>query len=823
MNKFPHLKFSEKIVGTAKFDRSIIPINPKTLKNKSNRKEYSIELLRKTTILNKEWTGYIVQREELNLAPLAADVFPVYLQLNPSLFSDANFDLHKFGIEIISEENDGFIIGASTDSLRSLQEKISLFFSQERGGEKIAEFWQIITGDRKIWKPQHILTPELQKKWETINDEEIYKLEVSIAFDMPLGAMPDATKHGGKKRLAKYYQQYDDRMLKYDEREAHFLKFIRFYNAELHSGLIDLEDSFGCHISLSGRGLKDLVINYPFVFEVGEIESINSDLGIEAKTLDCNAEILPPEEDSPEIGIIDSGIMEGHKYLSSAIKPENSRSYLTSDSSTADKVSRGGHGTKVAGAALYPKGLSNLTSEYKLPFFVRNLRVLDHNNNFEHHFPAELMKRIVEENDDCKIFNLSISSTASFRTKHMSNWAAMLDKLIYERNVLFINAVGNINSHVIKHYLSLNKYPYPHYLERNYCRLANPAQSSFSISVGSINHLSLDNVDWASIGNENEVAPYSRIGTGIWGHIKPDVVEYGGGMQVSKNGLFTISYKDTSSELLRTTTDGGSAFNQESVGTSYATPKVTHIAAELSKLYKDENVNLIRALLVQGARLPNDHFYNPTTVSIKHFGYGIPSLERVTNNTEHRITLYNTNFVKAKEAQIYSLKIPAELRDPGDSYDVLLEITLGFTAKNRRTRQKTKSYLSTWLEWKCSNLNDTYDDFRKRTLSDFVHDGESDENFSSEVIQFKIREQSNWGAVKDINRNRSSLQKDWAIIKSYELPEEIHIAVLGHQGWDLDKEEIPYALTVSLEILGSNIPIYELIRIENEIEIESEI
>ena len=34
--------------------------------------------------------------------------------------------------------------------------------------------------------------------------------------------------------------------------------------------------------------------------------------------------------------------------------------------------------------------------------------------------------------------------------------------------------------------------------------------------------------------------------------------------------------------------------------------------------------------------------------------------------------------------------------------------------------------------------------------------------------------------------------------------------------------EIPYAITVSLEILGADIPIYEDLRIENEIGIETE-
>lgn len=64
------------------------------------------------------------------------------------------------------------------------------------------------------------------------------------------------------------------------------------------------------------------------------------------------------------------------------------------------------------------------------------------------------------------------------------------------------------------------------------------------------------------------------------------------------------------------------------------------------------------------------------------------------------------------------------------------------------------------------------------------------------------------------------MQKDWTTLKSYELPEEISFTVRGHKGWDKNKMPIPYALTVSIEILGVDIPIYEAIRVVNEVEIQ---
>lgn len=45
--------------------------------------------------------------------------------------------------------------------------------------------------------------------------------------------------------------------------------------------------------------------------------------------------------------------------------------------------------------------------------------------------------------------------------------------------------------------------------------------------------------------------------------------------------------------------------------------RLQSIVAQLKKLYPEEGINLLRALVVQGARLPNGHFLNPIKKSIK--------------------------------------------------------------------------------------------------------------------------------------------------------------------------------------------------------------
>lgn len=818
MEKFPHLNFIQKVTGKPRLFPSPNK-NPRSEENRNNRKAHSQSLHSQTKELKDIWFESVSLREEQGLPTLDENVIPVFLQLNPIIVEDTLFSLEKFGIEIISEEEDGLIIGVSFDRLQSLEEKIRGFIDEEHGSGKIADLWQIISGNRKEWRQQHILSQELLAKWPEIQDDVTYKLEVSLAFDKPLGREPDPDKRGGEKRYKEYLEKLQQRDDLRRDREAHFENFISYYGS-IQSGFVDLDDSFACEVEISGKGLKDLVLSYPYVFEVLESEEIAPFVSNDKEVDLENIEFLPPEDGSPEIGIIDSGLMEAHKYLEPAITKHLSTSYLKPDASTADHVPGGGHGTRVAGALLYPSDISGLTSPYQLEFFIRNLRVLDADCKLEESYPAELMQRIVNEHSDCSIFNLSINSTTPFRKKHMSAWAAVIDHLVHEQNLLFVISAGNIDRSWIKHYLKTGN-AYPSFMEKPNCSIANPSQSCFALTVGSINHFeAFENHDWKSVGGKNEISSFSRTGPGIWDMVKPDVVEFGGGLTVSKNGIYQVrESSDTCREILRSNLGGGGAFGKDAAGTSYSAPRVSYLAGHLRKLYPEENSNLIRALIVQGARLPNGNFYEPNYQSLRFYGYGLPSLERVTRNNEKRITFYNTGFLKVDEAHLYSLKIPNDIRSQANEYEILIEVTLAYSAKVRRTRQRTRSYLATWLDWTSSKLDESYETFAQKSL---VLDDEAQENGGEEgeVINWKIRERKNWGEVENMKRQDSSVQKDWAILKAYQLPEEISFAVRAHKGWDKNHEEVPYGFCISLEVMNANVSIYEEIRLENEIEIE---
>ncbi|MEL7005957.1 MAG: hypothetical protein AAFN93_25000, partial [Bacteroidota bacterium] len=97
---------------------------------------HSSNLSKQTSLERKNWKNAQLQREVENLAPLTSDVVPVFLELDPSWVNLVDFNLQSFGIEVISEEKDGFIIGASLDNLRSLEEKINDFSESKHGSCK---------------------------------------------------------------------------------------------------------------------------------------------------------------------------------------------------------------------------------------------------------------------------------------------------------------------------------------------------------------------------------------------------------------------------------------------------------------------------------------------------------------------------------------------------------------------------------------------------------------------------------------------------------------------------------------------------------------
>ena len=879
-HNFEHLRLLRRYLGPAKL-RGGGSQSPQTQANRNARQAHSQQLLTAAQSLTTTWQERKAQRQEEELPTIAKDI-PILLQVDPGLELDVLRERFKF--EIVAEQEEGYVIVASEDiELAPFLEMVNGFSVQVRGSATVASVHRLFDDPEQTDRLRRILSDYMFALWPAINDEASYIADIGIACagsqeipTPPKRGKRDTDADWARKELewsqarAGAYNAWDE--IK-SGREAEIEQFAQFYGAEiLH--LIDgaafdaavLPDSFTVRLRISGKGLKDFVLNYPFVFEVVEPDDIalTPQPGKEAPEPEPGTQPTPPDADAPAVCVIDSGIQEGHFLLQPAIDQATSHCFLPQTDATdvADYVPPGGHGTRVAGAVLYGEAIP-ANGAPKLPFWIQNARVLDANNSMPvEMFPPEVIRAAVERFHDSdrrtRIFNHSINGSTYCRTRYMSAWAAEIDALSAAYDVLVIQSAGNLPIAGVNPYLGVQDHlaagrDYPDYLYEPSTRIASPAQSLQALTVGSVAYGAFTDGAWQTFAPEPEYpSAFSRSGPGIWDVIKPEVVEYGGDNVRNGNAPPDVQHGGRIAaacpQLVRSTMfPPGPAVDRDETGTSFAAPKVARIAARLQQLLPEEPALLYRALVVQSARWPawaeallaqlrdpesqnnqtaRQQLINQVSRLIRCFGYGVPDENRATVNTDHRTTFITGGEtpIRARECHIYQISVPPALRSQADEFDIRIEVTLSYVAQPRRTRRHLRRYLSTWVDWKSSKLGEGLADFRARALKDTENDGEP---LPGTALPWVLNEASHFGVIRDTRRSNGTVQKDWAVVKSNTLPDHFCIAVVGHPGWSHDPDSAArYTLAVTLEILGQEISIYEPLRtaaIELESEIEAEV
>lgn len=828
---------------------------PQEQANASDRNGHANGLSRSVSNANSYWANLRQSREAIGLPQLPPSI-PIILRVEPG--SDLDYLRSTFDFEIVAEHEDGFVIVCSENlDLTDFLRKIDGFKSEVRGTGNVAKIYEFFGPDNSQQRLKNILDVGLYEKWASIDETKIYVFDVSIEC-LGTVSIPKPPTHKGEddtnypKRYERWVEKRNNALSMLDdlqlERETAVMRFVEAYKGECLSitqegrdGDSSLPDSFVMRIQVSGACLKDIVINYPYVFEVSEpddIESYSCD-GAASDQEFQDLVIKSPESDAPYICVIDSGIQENHKLLQPFVDAASSHCFIPTEngSDVADYVRPGGHGTRVAGAIAYGNQIPR-SGEFQGQYWIRNARVLDSNNALQSRMlPPALLTSIVDKytkNTDrpSKIYNHSINSTAPFSGSRMSAWAAEIDNLSWKNDILFVQSAGNIdgnNDHPRKrgicNHLSSGK-DYPQYLLSASSRISNPAQSMHAITVGSISSEKLQESHLNTFAEVDNPSTFSRTGLGMWGAVKPDVVEYGGDYSLYNKVPPQIRLvPEGCPELIRSTLDGGgSIVAQDNVGTSFAAPKVTRIAAHIQNVFPDEPASLYRSLIGLSARWPQwaEGAENKSDI-IRMLGYGIPSLERALFSSDKRVSLISSgfNYISDREGHIWHIPIPEVFRAPGNDFDVRIDVCLSYTAPTRRTRRHPRNYFGTWVEWKSSKYGENLDSFKSRLFHDQVDMVESDED----VISWKLRERSDWGEIGGTSRSKGTLQKDWVVMPAHKLPEDFCLAVIGHAGWDYTSEfGAKYSLAISIEALDANLNIYELIEVElDTMEIETEV
>ncbi|HMO84089.1 MAG TPA: S8 family peptidase [Lacipirellulaceae bacterium] len=879
-HNFEHLPLLLRHRGKARLYGGGGP-TPQTVANRNSRGAHSRGLHTAARSTLAGWQSLQAQRQADNL-PVIPNGVPLLLQIDPSL--DLDVLREKFKFEIVAEQEEGYVIVASEDiQLAPFMQMVTAFSVQVRGSASVASVHKLFDDPNQTDRLRRILSDRLIEAWPTIDETQVYVVDVGIACTGTREIPPQPARgkrdtdadwarkeHAWSQARSEAYSTWDDISW---ARQAEIMEFTRFYEAEILS-VIDnatptaavLPDSFTIRLKIQGKGLKDFVFNYPYIFEVVEPEDIAlpqraTDTGAQP---DRAASPTPPADTAPAVCVIDSGIQEEHVLLRPAIDRATSHCFLPGRSPTdvADYVRPAGHGTRVAGAVLYGETVAK-DGTPQLPFWVQNARVLDEHSKMPVElFPPTAIRAAVEHFHNgprhTRIFNHSINADGYCRTRYMSAWAAEIDSLSASYDVLVVQSAGNLPVSGIAPFLGFQDHlaagrTYPAYLCEAACRVANPAQSLQALTVGSVAYGAIESGGWQTFAAEpGHPSAFSRTGLGIWNVIKPEVVEHGGDAVRTSNNPPDVQVgsriADACPELVRSTMfPPGPPLDRDQVGTSFAAPKVARIAAELQRLLPEEPALLYRALIVQSAQWPawaetllaelrsldarrdqarKQELLAEITRVIRCIGFGVPDQDRATLNTDYRTTLIASGetSIRARECHVYQVPIPPAPRRPADDFAVRIDVTLSYVAQPRRTRRNLRRYLSTWVDWKSSKLGEGLNDFRVRAMRE---DDDLDATpLPGSVLPWALHEGTNAGLIRDARRGAGTVQKDWAIVKSNTLPDHFCIAVVGHQGWSRDPDSAArYTLAVTFDVQGQEVAIYEPLQVALQalqVEVEAE-
>jgi hypothetical protein len=417
-----------------------------------------------------------------------------------------------------------------------------------------------------------------------------------------------------------------------------------------------------------------------------------------AQLLDVGIGDLPAvptsDKDAPGVVILDSGLAAGHPLLAPAVGEAASIPLSWGDASDAH-----GHGTMVAGIALYGDVAACIHSRSFVPqLTLYSARVLNDQCEFDdEELIATQMRQAMEyfrNTYGCRVFNASLGDARlPYRGGKVSPWAAILDTLARELDVVIIVSAGNYN-----HDPGSGNSPdahvqdYPRYLLSDDARIIEPATGAIVLTVGALAHTTnvplgmAGNVALRPIAQENEPSPFTRSGPGLGDSIKPELCEMGGNF--AYDGLTKLVRVMRELSVISMNREYLQQLFKTDTGTSYAAPRVAHIAARLYRSFPDASANLIRALLAASAEVPQEALGLlaglDATAVLRICGYGRPGLQVASTSDEARVVLYAESQLGLDNFHIYEVPIPEQfILEKGIRR---ISITLAYNPPVRHTR-----------------------------------------------------------------------------------------------------------------------------------------
>ena len=561
---------------------------------------------------------------------------------------------------------------------------------------------------------------------------------------------------------------------------------------------------------------------------------------------------------APTVCILDTGVNHGHPLLEGTLADEDCHSI----ESTWGKHDHDGHGTEMAGLALYGDLVPILTDNQPVVQRIRleSVKILppkgSNDPDLYGAITAEATSRVeIQAVSRKRTFSMAVTARDTRDRGQPTSWSSAVDALAAGRSFdqsskglvyldddevphqrLFVISAGNIEE------TSLEKA----HLDRSDTEpVHDPAQAWNALTVGAYTEKAVIEDSswngWTPVAMPGDLSPWSTTSVVFakqW-PFKPDVVAEGG--NVVHNAAYEVDFPCDDLNLLTTYYKPSDKLLVTTWATSAATAQVARISASVSSEYPNLWPETVRGLVVNSAEwtpamkshLAEVRGKTARTQLIRRYGFGVPSLERALKSAGNAVTLVVQDTIrpfidgKMREIHLHDLPWPRDVLASLGEANVKVRVTLSYFVEpnpGRRGWQQKHRYQSHGLRFDVKGPTESTDEFRKRLNQKALEEEEEKPTKDNDGSEWYLGERA---------RNRGSLHSDILHGFAADIAERGVIAIYPVTGWwkelkkrDRSEQGARYALIVSIETdaVDADIwtPINAQVRVPVEISVSTE-
>lgn len=575
--------------------------------------------------------------------------------------------------------------------------------------------------------------------------------------------------------------------------------------------------------------------------------------GAEEQTLDVEqtlARLTPPPANSPVVGLLDTGVNRGHPLLAPIISDADTQTLKQAWG--VHDGNQGGHGTQMAGLALYGDLTAILGGDgpIELTHGLQSLKLI---HPTDHHDPdlygavtIEGVSRLEVDATRRKVYCMAITTTDGLDRGRPSSWSAAIDNLAFgainDTSRMILISAGNTGLDDRADYPTSNETSSVH----------DPAQAWNALTVGGYTDRALVNTErspgWTPLAGPGDLAPSSTTSV-TWPRsnktpLKPDIVMEAGNMGAPPDG----ADPDFLPELQLLTTnhvfEAGRPPLSEFRDTSAATALAANLACEFAARYPGYRPETIRAFMVHSARWTDamreraryEDGSVDTTRLLRTFGYGVPDPEMLFYSAQNNLTLVAEDSIqpffldevdssiKSRDIKYHHLPWPREALEalPFDT-PIEMRVTLSYfiePSPGERGWDRKYGYPSHGLRFKVIRPTENLEQFKLR-INTYDRDEDYDEDHAGETGYWEL------GTGKPTN---GSIHSNTWHGSAAELARRGYIAIHPTQGWWRTRKKegrygrsVRYSLIVSIYTPRQEIDIYTPVAVQVGIDVPIEI